>query len=143
MVDEFISRSPDETMRVAEEMVRRYGDGVFALYGELGSGKTVFVKGMALACGIAPESVVSPTFKILNVYRGEKILYHIDAYRLSCGDELLLAVGDFLEATDGVVVVEWADRVEDALTLRRVNVELTHISFNERIIRIRSTYYGQ
>jgi len=138
MVDEFISRSPDETMRVAEEIVRRYGNTIYALYGELGSGKTVFVKGMALACGIEPDAVVSPTFKILNIYGAERRLYHIDAYRLSNGDELLSAVGDVPGMSDGLVAVEWADRVEDALPHKRVNVEILHIQPNERRILVRA-----
>ncbi|MCX7703060.1 MAG: tRNA (adenosine(37)-N6)-threonylcarbamoyltransferase complex ATPase subunit type 1 TsaE, partial [Planctomycetota bacterium] len=85
MEKELETHSREETVEIGKEVVKAIGTGTIALYGELGSGKTVFVKGMASALGIKEEVVTSPTFKILNIYNGVKRLYHIDAYRLSSG----------------------------------------------------------
>lgn len=93
------------------------------LYGDLGAGKTTFVKGMALALGIAEREVISASFTIIAEYESTPPLYHIDLYRLERAEDLE-AVGlyEYL-GTDGIAVVEWADRmppgeVEGAVIVR-------------------------
>jgi len=137
MEKQFISHSRNETICIGRRVAEAIGTGVIALYGELGSGKTVFVKGIASALGVREPLVTSPTFKILNISNGRKKLYHIDAYRLSSGDELLSAVGDVLEQTDCIIAIEWAEHVKTALPSSRLDVELSHLSENARRITFR------
>lgn len=105
---------------------------VVALIGELGAGKTQFVRGMAEGMGIDNRQVSSPTFVIAQEYAGDdqtRVLVHIDAYRLHGGDELSSlgwagAGGDLPEGA--VSVIEWADRVTDALGEDRLEVRIAH-----------------
>ncbi len=93
---------------------------VIGLVGDLGAGKTCFIKGLAEGLNNTPASeVTSPTFTILQEYPGPVPLYHFDAYRLS-GSHDLEAIGfeDYV-GTDGVAVIEWADRISDALPEKR------------------------
>ena len=103
------SRSEDETAAFARELAGALKAGdVLLLSGGLGAGKTAFVRGLAAGLGIPPEDVSSPTFTLLHEYRGGRLpLYHADLYRLE-GD----AAEDLgLEQTDGVLAVEWPDRL--------------------------------
>jgi len=97
---------------------------VIGLVGELGVGKTHLVKGIAEGCrrpGQAAAEVTSPTFVLVNEYRGHTTLYHVDAFRLHGGDDLAeLGIEEMI--ADGAVAVEWADRVADALPLDRLTV---------------------
>jgi tRNA threonylcarbamoyladenosine biosynthesis protein TsaE len=97
--------------------------GVIALSGDLGSGKTCFVQGLAAALGIM-QAVTSPTFTIVNEYRGSRPLFHIDLYRLTNADEALaLGLEEYFER-DGVVAIEWAERAETLLPATTVRVRL-------------------
>jgi tRNA threonylcarbamoyladenosine biosynthesis protein TsaE len=105
------SHSPQETFALGRDYARtlRSGD-VVALSGDLGAGKTHFVKGMAAGLGIDTEAT-SPTFTLIHEYAGGRLLfYHIDLYRLETEDEVLaIGIDDYL-AGDGVTAVEWADK---------------------------------
>jgi len=118
---------------VADILVER-GGGVVALSGELGAGKTVFVKGMAEELGIDPRDVVSPTFVLAMRHEGAAVLWHLDAYRLN-SEQFMLSCGDAFEE-EGIVAVEWANRVEAALPQDRVNVEIEHRGERRRVVRI-------
>ena len=134
-----VSHRPEETRSIAAVLVDKLPDrSVIALYGELGSGKTCFVQGLASALGIT-QPVTSPTFTIINEFRGARPLYHIDLYRLSGPDEILaLGFDDYLEA-DGVTAIEWAERAGDLLPPVTVHVELAALAQpNERSILIRT-----
>ena len=107
---EFISKSPSDTWDIGEIIGKKAKPGeLYALYGDLGTGKTQLVKGIARGMGIADwEYVVSPSFTIMNVYEGPCTLCHVDLYRIT-GDEVSdLSLEEFLEK--GIVVVEWAER---------------------------------
>lgn len=119
------ARDPNETQRIAAELVERAGTpAVFALHGDLGSGKTCFVGGIALALGIQ-RPVTSPTFTLVNEYPGPVPLYHIDLYRITTPDEALaLGLDDYLEA-DGVTAIEWAERAHALLPARTVHVRFS------------------
>lgn len=111
----YISKSVDETWRIAAELGRGLGPGaVLALHGQLGSGKTCFVQGLAAALGIK-QPVTSPTFKLVNEYQGTLPLYHLDLYRLN-GEEESFSMGieDYLFG-EGITAIEWADRIPDLL----------------------------
>jgi tRNA threonylcarbamoyladenosine biosynthesis protein TsaE len=108
----FISHNPAETESLGEKFGRAAERGfVFALSGDLGAGKTQFVKGIARGLGIS-ERVHSPTFTLVNEYGGGRLkLFHLDLYRLETPKQVLSAgVGEFL-SPDGVAVIEWAERI--------------------------------
>lgn len=107
-----ISRSPEETLALGEQWGRAAQPGwVIGLSGDLGVGKTQFVKGLALGLG-STARVHSPTFALLNEYGGGRLrLFHLDLYRLNNPDEVMNAgLEDYLVNPDGVTVVEWIER---------------------------------
>ena len=109
----FISHNPTETESLGEQFGHAAQRGwVIALSGELGAGKTQFVKGLARGLGISAR-VHSPTFTLVNEYRGGRLtLFHLDLYRLVTPAQILSAgLEDFLRP-DGVTVIEWAERME-------------------------------
>ncbi len=108
-----ISKSPEETRTLAAALLKDLPAGaVLALHGELGSGKTCFVQGLASALEVK-QAVTSPTFTLVNEYTGRRTLYHIDLYRIHGADDLTsLGLDDYLEPKDGITVIEWAERVE-------------------------------
>jgi tRNA threonylcarbamoyladenosine biosynthesis protein TsaE len=116
--------SPAETEALGARLgsALRSGD-VVALIGPLGAGKTQLTKGIAAGAG-ASEQVTSPTFKLVNEYAGRIPLYHLDAYRLGGADDLVALGCDELFEGDGAAVVEWADRVEDALPADCLRIEI-------------------
>ncbi|MCX7591604.1 MAG: tRNA (adenosine(37)-N6)-threonylcarbamoyltransferase complex ATPase subunit type 1 TsaE [Kiritimatiellae bacterium] len=131
------SNSISETHALADWLLtERPGRLVVALYGELGSGKTCFVQGLALGLGIT-RPVTSPTFVIINEYRGTRNLYHIDLYRIHNAKEALaIGLDDYLRA-DGVTAIEWAERVQELLPPDAVHVRLwSGEKPNERQIEI-------
>ena len=110
------SRSSQETFELGRRMgeVARPGE-VYALSGNLGSGKTVFAQGFARGLGIE-EAVTSPTFTLLRLYKGGRLpLCHMDAYRLEQEDELLAVGGHEYFGGPGVCLVEWPEQVEGLL----------------------------
>ena len=133
-----VSHSPKETRDIAATLIRkRRGRAVFALHGELGSGKTCFVQGLATALGIR-RPITSPTFTVINEYKAPQPLCHIDLYRLNSPDEAL-AIGfeDYMEA-DAVTAVEWAERAGDLIPADAIHVHFEAMAgSNERSIRIR------
>ena len=110
----FETNSELETEQAGARFAATLPDGaVVAMYGELGSGKTAFVRGMARGMGISMR-VSSPTFTIVNEYRGDRELIHFDMYRLNSGDELFdIGWEDYLNR-GSVCAVEWSENVEDA-----------------------------
>ncbi|MCS6770500.1 MAG: tRNA (adenosine(37)-N6)-threonylcarbamoyltransferase complex ATPase subunit type 1 TsaE [Kiritimatiellae bacterium] len=134
-----VSFSAKETRSIAAGLARRLGPGaVIALHGELGSGKTCFVQGLAEGLGCA-AAVTSPTFTLLHEYRGGRLpLYHADLYRIQSPEEFLKAgLMDYLEG-DGVIAIEWADRIAELLPAATLHVRLAMgAKPDERIIEIR------
>jgi tRNA threonylcarbamoyladenosine biosynthesis protein TsaE len=118
------TRSADETHALARRVgaVLRPGD-VVVLDGELGTGKTVFAKGIAVALGVT-EPVVSPTFTVVREYDAPTPLVHVDVYRLDHVQELHDLGFDDLVGGDAVTVVEWGDRVSSVLPADRLDVHL-------------------
>lgn len=126
---ERVSHSVEETEAAAAELagMLRGGECV-ALYGEMGAGKTQFVRGLVRALGGVARSVSSPTFVLLNVYAMSRMrlaVYHLDAYRVSWADDFEAIGFPELLAQGGVVVVEWPQRVESLLPADRVEVRIT------------------
>ena len=111
----FISHSAAETESLGEQWGRQAKGGlIIALTGDLGAGKTQFVRGIARGLGITAR-VHSPTFTIVNEYTdGRLTLFHLDLYRLETPEEIRSAGIDEFLKTDGVAVIEWAERIPDA-----------------------------
>ena len=135
-MDDFFSRSVEETERYAEEFGEKLeGNEIIAMYGDLGAGKTCFTRGLARGLGVE-ENVSSPTFAIVNEYNGDFPLYHFDMYRIESWNDLD-SIGFFDYIDNGVIVIEWSENIEGALpdNVIRVTIEKTDRE-NERIIRI-------
>ena len=122
-----------ETAMLAENIEsEKFPNMVICLIGDLGSGKTVFVKSFANALGI-DEAITSPTFNIIKEYpNGELPLYHMDVYRLDDVKEDL-GIEDYY-TKDGVTIIEWADMISDRLPDERLDVKIKIIDENTRII---------
>ena len=107
-------KSPDETKSFARNYATQIPNGkVLALIGNLGAGKTTFSQGFALGLGL-DDSIISPTFKLVSEYHGERMLNHIDCYRLDSSRDFLNIGGEnFLNCQDGVTIIEWADIIKD------------------------------
>ena len=131
------SASVEKTQALGARLgqVVRAGD-VIALQGDLGAGKTNFVQGLAHGMDIT-EEVNSPTFILANEYHSGRLpLYHIDAYRVADAAEAEgFGLDDYLNG-EGVTVIEWAERVRDALPRDVLWIELEYVSENERSLRI-------
>lgn len=141
-----LSHSADETMRLAADLAHRLRGGEFiGLHGDLGAGKTCFVRGLAQGLGIDPAVVSSPTFVIMHEYAAPpdlspRVLVHIDAYRLRGGDELEgIGWDELLDRRDAVIAMEWPERIGDALPHDRLDITLEHRGDKERMIRIEET----
>jgi tRNA threonylcarbamoyladenosine biosynthesis protein TsaE len=131
----FETSSEDETSSVGQQIapsVRR-GD-VILLYGELGAGKTTFVRGLARGLGASADDVTSPTFTLIQEYRGRTTLYHVDLYRLDPRDVDDLGL-DELISSGGVVAIEWAERWSDRPT-KVHEVWIEHLAEERRGITI-------
>ena len=134
----WISRSPAQTVELGTKTGRSLAKGdVVALYGELGSGKTTFVKGLAAGLGAErEEGVRSPTFVLLNLYKGRLPVYHIDLYRVHSLERLRDMGYEDYAFGEGVTVIEWAERAEEALPERTVRVWFKSIGKRSREIQI-------
>jgi tRNA threonylcarbamoyladenosine biosynthesis protein TsaE len=132
-----VTRSEGETEDLAAELGKGLRGGeVLLLVGELGAGKTVFVRGLARGAGADPEEVSSPTFVLLTSYPGRLTLHHADLYRLrGDGDELELGL-DELPGQGGILAVEWADRLSILPWRSPLRVRLEHLGEDARRIRV-------
>ena len=133
-----LSESVEKTEAVAGELARTLvGGACLALHGDLGAGKTQFVRGLVRGLGGNPRAVSSPTFVLLNVYEGGRLaVYHLDAYRVGGADDFdAIGFPELLEQ-GGVVVVEWAERIADLLPADRVDVRIEALGECTRRIRI-------
>jgi len=125
---ELTATTPEDTMAVGEAVASliRAGDAV-ALTGELGAGKTPFVRGAARALGF-DGAVASPTFTLVREYQGRVRIYHVDVYRLERVQDVLDLGLDEMEAEGGVLLVEWGDAVEGFLPDDHLLAEITLVS---------------
>lgn len=133
-----LSDSPDQTQALAAALAQTLAGGeVIALHGELGAGKTQFVRGLLKGLGGNPRSVSSPTFVLLNVYDSGRLpLFHLDAYRVVGPDDFeAIGFSELLEQ-NGVVVVEWAGRVEQLLPPHRIDIRIEPIDEKRRRIHV-------
>jgi tRNA threonylcarbamoyladenosine biosynthesis protein TsaE len=134
------AHSEDQTLEAGQQIAAllRPGD-VVALIGELGAGKTRFVKAVAHACGVPLDEVNSPTFTLIHEYEGRVRIRHCDTYRLRTAEEFADLSLDELFAPDGIALVEWADRVVEYLPRDRLEIRIAIDSPTERTIELTAT----
>ena len=126
------TRNELETIELAQNFEsEKFPNMIICLDGELGSGKTVFTKGIANALGI-DESVTSPTYTIIKEYDGELPLYHMDVYRLD-GNADGVGIEEYF-TKGGVVVIEWADTIKDILPEERLDIYFKVVDENKRVL---------
>jgi tRNA threonylcarbamoyladenosine biosynthesis protein TsaE len=115
------------------------GGSTVALCGTLGAGKTRLVQAIAEALGVERRSVVSPTFVLIQEYAGKRMIYHIDAYRLKDIDEFLALGPEEYFESDGLVLIEWADRVFEGLPEDFLRIEIAVAGENRRRFEFSAT----
>lgn len=130
---ELISESEEQTKKIASEFAEglKMGD-IVCLEGELGAGKTHFVKGMAAAFDIDESEVLSPTFTLINEYEGSLPLYHFDCYRMESVKEALEIGAEEYFYGEGVSVIEWPDRIREILPPEAIWITITSLAPTKR-----------
>lgn len=123
-----------ETIELAQNFEsEKFPNMIICLTGELGSGKTIFAKGIANALGIK-ETITSPTFSIIKEYDGELPLYHMDVYRLD-GNTNGVGIEEYFNK-GGVVVIEWAETIKDILPKERLDIKFKIVGENKRVLQL-------
>ena len=132
-VFELVSGSVDETRAFGEHLGRLLAPGdVVALFGELGSGKTTLVQGIAQSLGLRPERIKSPTFVLMREYPGDVTLVHLDGYRLEGPPAASWLDLEPVFAPSKITLIEWAERFEGLLPRDHLAIRLEHVSANRR-----------
>lgn len=135
-VGEYLSRSAAETFDLGVVVGKELSvPSVVCLFGELGAGKTTFIKG--LVCGAAqvdPSVVQSPTFTYLNIYEGCKRVYHFDLYRLRDSDEFLSMGFDEYFDAEGICCMEWSEKIASCLPYPSLHIHFEHAEEDQRRI---------
>lgn len=133
----FTTTSPQQTEALGAALAKLLPAGtLLALRGDLAAGKTCFVHGLAKGLGVEGQ-VSSPTFTLINEYRGETTLYHLDLYRLDSIREIIdLGLEEMFEDPEGICAVEWAERMESILPERRVDIQFEHVEGDARRIKM-------
>jgi len=140
----YITKSPTETRKLAEVLIKKFLKYntekaiIIALEGELGAGKTTFVKGLAKALKIKAK-VKSPTFTLIKSHKLQatsyKFLYHLDCYRIKDHRDLtILGIKEILNDPKNIVIIEWSDRVKKILPKNHIKIHIDHINKNTRKI---------
>ena len=134
---EYRTRSVQETEQLASEFAKELKRGdVIAFTGGMGAGKTAFVRGVAKGLGVSGE-VSSPTYAIVNEYRGNPALYHFDMYRVGSPEDLFTTgYYDYLDEGESILAVEWSENITDSLPEQTIYVNITPLSESERKIQI-------
>jgi tRNA threonylcarbamoyladenosine biosynthesis protein TsaE len=132
------SSSAEETFRLGAELGRSLPpSAIVALFGDLGAGKTTFVKGLVSAItGLDPALINSPTFTYLHLYPTRPAVHHFDLYRLRTADEFLALGFDEYFSEEGIVCIEWAEKIDAILPKGTLSVHLDHAGEDRRVCRI-------
>lgn len=132
----YITESAEETEKLGIEIGRNTRNGdIIAVSGDLGTGKTALTRGIAEGMGIT-EDITSPTFSLMEIHEGDRILYHFDLYRIENDREFdNLCFEEYWE-NDGVSVIEWAERAAGRLPDKRIEINIEYINETGRRITI-------
>ena len=135
---EFISHSVNETEAFAEKLAAAFTGGeVLLLHGELGAGKTHFVKGLAAGLGV-DDVVTSPTFALHNSYEGRLTLNHFDFYRVESSEEVeVLGLNEFFYDKQAVAAIEWSENIKELLPKNCIEVKIEKLGDDTRKITVR------
>ena len=133
-----ISSSPEASFETARRLAESMKlPAHVLLYGDLGAGKTTFTRGLAAGFGVERiDDVSSPTFTLINEYRGRVRIYHIDLYRVEAGGLQGLGLEDIFDDPNAAVIVEWAERLADFETPGATRVYLEYVDESSRKIEI-------
>jgi tRNA threonylcarbamoyladenosine biosynthesis protein TsaE len=133
-----MSDSPGETRQIGKILAKNLeGNDIILLFGELGSGKTVFTRGIAMGLGIKKDLVISPSFVIIRKYTGEGLsLNHFDLYRLQKTDDILALGYEEYFYDQAVTVVEWAQRLKGLLPKEHLKIEFFITGNTQRVLKI-------
>ena len=137
---EYITRSVEETEEVGARLSRALANGkinraFIAMKGEMGVGKTAFVRGFCDALGI--RGVKSPTYTVVNEYRGSRRVFHFDMYRIESEDDLISIGYDDYISTDGFCIAEWSENIEELLPQSVISVSIERIQSDEESRKIK------
>lgn len=143
-----LTKSSKETQELAQKLAKELkGNEVIALFGNLGSGKTTFVQGLAKGLGVR-ERIISPTFIIIREHKinqksnlKNKKLYHVDLYRVQPEQFRGLELGEILKRKGAIVAIEWAEKIKNLLPEKRVEIYFENLGEYKRRIRIVSMTY--
>ncbi|SRR5258708_5735544 len=136
-----ITTSFEETQQLGFDFAKMLkGGAVLALYGDLGSGKTTFMQGLARGLGIT-RNIISPTFLIMRSYeitkKGLKHLYHLDLYRVEEASKAMdLGINELMGEPKNIVAIEWPDKIENLLPEKRINIYFAYLGDDKRQIQI-------
>lgn len=133
-----LSLSEEQTLQLAYDFGKQLpSNSVVCFYGDLGAGKTTFIKGLATgAADYSPLEVNSPTFVFLNIYEGTRTIYHFDLYRLHKAEEFLSMGFDETLESGGICCIEWAERIHSLIPPQAYHINIQHHAENGRQITI-------
>ena len=137
---EVITKSAQETQKLGEKMGRdlafdKLRPRILCLYGDLGSGKTTFIQGVAKGLGVK-RRIISPTFVFIKQYNSH--FYHVDLYRIEKAEEAKgLGLEEIFSDSQAVVAVVWAEKIKKILPKKRIDIQFKYLNYNERKIIIR------
>ena len=130
------SNSASETKEIGQRIGRQLREGdVVCLYGDLGAGKTTITQGIASSLGINERDITSASFTIIAEHEGTIPFYHIDLYRLETGEASGLGLHEYFQS-EGISVIEWAERAEDEIPDKCIKVIMTHTGDDKRDVEI-------
>lgn len=141
-MEEYITKSADETRLLAKKLAQWINHGVIALTGDLGAGKTTFVQGFAKGLGIK-DKIISPTFVLMRSHKipkSKKILFHIDLYRLEKISQFKdIGIEELLNDLNHLILIEWAEKIKKILPKNTTWINFKSLDENTRKIDINST----
>jgi len=127
-----------QTQEIAANLASGLSRGaIVAFFGDLGTGKTSFIRALGTALGIDEKSICSPTFQYLNIYNCSTTLYHFDLYRLKTQEEFIEMGFDEFFQTDGIVCIEWAERIQKIVPKKALQIHIEHTQSQTRRIEIK------
>jgi len=137
LTEEIITHSAEETRAWGKKLAQKLRPrDCLLLTGELGSGKTTLVQGLAEGLGINPKEILSPTFVLIHEHGGQRPLYHMDAYRIRSPEELLeVGLAEYFEKP-GITVIEWGEKLRQLVPTRAIEIHLEILSGDRRRIRL-------
>jgi tRNA threonylcarbamoyladenosine biosynthesis protein TsaE len=129
--------SPEEMAQLAKTIAESLRPGaVLCFFGDLGAGKTTFIKALADGLGISELLVNSPTFQYLNIYQGRLPLYHFDLYRLRSAEDFVHSGFDEFFFKEGITCIEWAEKIADIIPSHATKITISHLGENLRKVEI-------